>query len=105
MSQIQRRWECRYSSCEMMYLDVNDDGSEVHMYLDHAPTRGDRWSADEILRGEISAEMRILFGDDIGDKLKATILALQANPIHPESEAEKQAKREARRKEPWPPNK
>jgi hypothetical protein len=105
MADVNRRWECRYSSCEMMYLEVNDDGTEVHMYLDHAKARGDRWTADQVLRGEISGEMKTLFGGDIGEQLKTAVLALQRNPIHPETEAEKQAKREARRREPWPPKK
>lgn len=103
MEPIRTKWECRYSSCEMMYLTVADDGSEVHMYLDHAPTRGERWTADEVLNDQISGEVTILFGTDIGEQLKAAVRALQANPIHPETEAEKQAKREARRREPWPP--
>jgi hypothetical protein len=105
MDQVTRRWECRYSSCEMMYLEVNDDGTEVHMYLDHSPARGDRWTGDEALRDEIGGEAKMLFDDEVFRQLKAAVLSLRANPIHPETEAEKQAKREARRREPWPPKK
>jgi hypothetical protein len=54
------RWECRYSSCEMMYIEVCP--LEVKCYLDHSEDRAEWWSFDEVLHGERDAYIDNLFG-------------------------------------------
>jgi hypothetical protein len=57
------RYEIRYSSSEMMYLEVAPN--EVRCYLDHSPSRASRWSFDEVLAANeqdiFDAEVRTLF--------------------------------------------
>ena len=65
------RWECRYSSSEMMYLELTPTG--VHLYLDHSPTRGDRYTFDEVLAGALDGEVRNLFGAGALDELKSAV--------------------------------
>jgi hypothetical protein len=54
------RWECRYSSCEMMYLDVQP--KEVLCYLDHSADRPERWSFESVLAGEHDGFVESIFG-------------------------------------------
>src|SRR5688500_15714625 len=77
------RWECRYSSSEMMYLDIA--GSEVRMWLHHSPKSADRYSFDDVLSGKLDAEVRNLFGADAVDELRAAVAERVANP-NPKSE-------------------
>ena len=67
------RWECRYSSSEMMYLEVTE--AEVRCFLDHSPDSASRWTFDEVLAGalERDAEVRILFSDQVLGELKAAV--------------------------------
>lgn len=65
------RWECRYSSCEMLYLVVGSDC--VRSYLHHSETNADRWSFADVLAGEHDAEVRLFFGDVVVDELKAEV--------------------------------
>ena len=67
------RWECRYSSCEMMYLEVTPTG--VHLYLDHSPGKPDHYSFDEVLAGALDAEVHNLFGGNTLEQLKAAVRA------------------------------
>jgi hypothetical protein len=68
---IRMRWECRYSSCEMLYLEV---GSEyVRCYLDHSPAGADLWTFAEVLAGEHDGYVRDLFGEAALAELKATV--------------------------------
>lgn len=65
------RWECRYSSCEMLYLVV---GSEcVRSYLHHSEATADRWSFADVLAGVHDAEVRALFSDEVLEELKAEV--------------------------------
>lgn len=76
---MRTRWECRYSSCEMMYLDIGD--GQVHLYLDHAPAKGDWHSFDDVLAGKLDAEITNLFGAGAADEVKAGVRHKIANPI------------------------
>lgn len=64
-------WQCRYSSCEMMYLELGE--GEVRIFLDHSPRTADRYSFDRVLAGEIDAEISNLFGSDAVDEVKQAI--------------------------------
>lgn len=65
------RWECRYSSCEMLYLDV---GSEcVRRYLHHSEANANRWSFADVLAGVHDAEVRALFNDRVLEELKTEV--------------------------------
>jgi hypothetical protein len=66
------RWECRYSSCEMLYLEFAS-GYKVRCYLDHSPQNADFYSFDDILAGEIDGMVTNLFGADALDELKAAV--------------------------------
>ena len=65
------RWECRYSSSEMMYLEVGTD--DVRCYLHHSPSKADRWTFVDVLSGRHDAEARNLFGDAAAERLKAEV--------------------------------
>jgi hypothetical protein len=65
------RWECRYSSCEMLYLEVRS--REVYSYLHHSPEQGDSWSFDDVLAGEHDAEVRHFYGEAAVEQLKAAV--------------------------------
>ena len=89
---MRSRWECRYSSCEMMYLEL--DRGRVHLYLDHSPSKGDWYSFDEVLAGALDAEVRNLFGDDAIGELKAAVRQRVANPSpHVETKQEAMLRR------------
>ena len=66
------RWECRYSSCEMLYLEFAS-GYKVRCYLDHSPQNADFYTFDEILAGEIDGMVSSLFGAEALDELKAAV--------------------------------
>lgn len=65
------RWECRYSSCEMLYLEVHSD--HVRCFLDHSEAQADRWTFAEILAGDHDAYIQNLFGDTALSQLKAEL--------------------------------
>ena len=65
------RWECRYSSSEMLYLEVG--ANEVRCYLDHSPGKPELWTFAEVLAGERDAEVRNLFGEAALEELKAAV--------------------------------
>lgn len=48
------RFECRYSSSEMMYLEIV--GKTVRCYLDHSPQHARTWSAAEVLGGDLETD-------------------------------------------------
>lgn len=65
------RWECRYSSCEMLYLDA---GAEcVRCFLHHSEGQADRWAFADVLAGVHDAEVRAIFGDAVVAELKAAV--------------------------------
>ncbi|HRK32603.1 MAG TPA: ATP-binding protein [Tepidisphaeraceae bacterium] len=68
----QTRWECRYSSCEMMYLEI-DGKPGVRMYLHHSPASADRYSFQDVLDGKLDAEVRNLFGEETLKSLKRAV--------------------------------
>ena len=53
------RWECRYSSCEMMYFEIV--GDEIHEYFDHSADKPRVWSFQEVLDGHIDGDVRNMF--------------------------------------------
>ena len=65
------RWECRYSSCEMLYLDVQAD--HVRCFLDHSENKADHWTFAEVLAGDHDAYIQNLFGDTALAQLKAEL--------------------------------
>ena len=65
------RWECRYSSCEMLYLEVQAD--HVRCFLDHSEDKADRWSYEEILAGHHDAYVQLLFGESALRQLKTEV--------------------------------
>lgn len=65
------RWECRYSSCEMLYLEVG--AGCVRSYLHHSEANADRWSFADVLAGVHDAEVRALFNDGVLEELKAEV--------------------------------
>jgi hypothetical protein len=66
------RWECRYSSCEMLNLEFAS-GYKVRCYLDHSPQNADFHSFDSILAGEIDGMVSSLFGAKVLNELKAAV--------------------------------
>jgi hypothetical protein len=88
-----QRWQCRYSSSEMLYMELR--GRDVVTYLDHSPQRPDRWSFDEVLSGKHDAEIAQLFGAQAPADVKAAIgAALNPSPV-----LSKQQLRQPRRRE------
>lgn len=84
------RWECRYSSCEMMYLEIA--GGEVRMWLDHSPDKADRYPFDDVLAGKLDAEMTNLFGPGTPAEVKAAVRDKIANPV-PETKEQARLRR------------
>ena len=87
------RWECRYSSSEMLYLELR--GDHVITYLHHSPNNPDRHSFADVLAGKEDAMISQLFGAAAVDEVKAAIRA-QSNAPPPLT---KQQLREKRRQE------
>ncbi len=65
------RWECRYSSSEMMSIQV--DPNTVRRWLCHSPDQADHWSFADVLAGVHDAEVRAIFGDDVVESLKSAV--------------------------------
>jgi hypothetical protein len=65
------RWECRYSSAEMYYLELGPNS--VRAWLCHSPDKAAHWSFAEVLAGAIDAEVRALFDDRTLEELKAAV--------------------------------
>jgi hypothetical protein len=62
------RWECRYSSCEMMYVEVG--AKEVRCYLDHSPHRATIWTLDEFIDHGTNGEIGCVFSEaDVNEML------------------------------------
>lgn len=66
------QWECRYSSSEMLYLEVGSDN--VRCYLHHSPGHADLWSFADVLAGKYDGEVQNLFGEAVVAELKAEVL-------------------------------
>jgi hypothetical protein len=66
-------WECRYSSCEMMYLEFAANGEEMLCFLDHSPHHAEHWAFADVLKGAMDQEVRNPFGDTAVDELKAAV--------------------------------
>ena len=60
------RWEERYSSSEMMYLEVTSSG--VRIWLNSNPA--DVWSFREVLDGVIDGEVGGVFGSEVLEEVK-----------------------------------
>lgn len=91
---MRQRWEARYSSCEMMYLEIVD--GEVRLWMHHSPRGAQRYAFDDVLRGELDGEVGNIFGRDVLNELKATVREWKVNPPQP---FDKQADMLRRRRE------
>lgn len=89
------RWECRYSSCEMMYIQL-EGNSGVKIYLDHSPNKADHYTFDEVLAGAMDNEVGAVFGQETLAEVKAAVRERMTNPPKP---YDKQAEMERRRRE------
>jgi hypothetical protein len=69
------RWECRYSSCEMIHLEVGV--RTVRCFLDHSPNRADEWTFAEVQAGECDGLVRAVFGDAVLAELKSCVASLR----------------------------
>ena len=69
------RWECRYSSCEMVYLDIV--GRSVRCYLDHSPGSADVYTFDEVLAEKADGVVNGIFTNGTLEELKAAVKAAQ----------------------------
>src|SRR5215216_277355 len=101
------RWECRYSSSEMLYLELR--GQEMITYLDHAPHNPDRYSFDDVLAGNQDSMISQLFGAPAVDEVKAAIVAQRGGPppltkqqLREKRRQEQQRDREDRKRPGWP---
>ena len=65
------KWETRWSPAEMMYLEVTD--KDVIMYLDHAPTRPDRFTFEQVLSGESDRYYWNEFGEAVVKELQEAV--------------------------------
>jgi hypothetical protein len=88
------RWECRYSSSEMMYMELL--GQEVKLWLHHSPGSADRYSLSDVLDGKLDAEVRNLFGEQAVAELQAAVRDRVDNPI-PKVETKQEAMLRRRR--------
>jgi hypothetical protein len=80
--QVKERWEERYSSSEMIYLEVTDEG--VRSYLNAHDETADHWTFAEVLDGAVDYLVRPVFGVATLAKLKAAVRA-QIGTAAPES--------------------
>jgi hypothetical protein len=101
------RWECRYSSSEMLYLELR--GDHVITYLHHSPNNPDRFPFADILAGTEDAMISQLFGAAAVDQVKAAIHAQSNAPppltkeqLRQQRRLEQQRDREDRQREGWP---
>ena len=92
---METRWECRYSSSEMMYLEIAS-GSHVKTYLDHSPGNAELTSFDDVLAGKMDGEVSGLFGAAAVDELKATIRQIRGGTA-PKPETKQEAMKRRRR--------
>lgn len=67
------QWETRYSSAEMMYLEVTSGG--VRAYLNQNVGSADRWTLEEARDGGADYMVRSVFGDETLAELHAAIQA------------------------------
>ena len=65
------RWECRYSSCEIMYVEVGL--RDVRCYLDHSEDRADHYTFEQVLDGAMDNEVGSVFGAQVLQELKAAV--------------------------------
>ena len=91
---MRHRWESRYSSSEMMYLEII--GGEVRLWLDHSPGNAQRFAFDDVLGGALDGEVGNVFGRDVLNELKAAAAEWMVNPPKP---FDKQADMLRRRRE------
>jgi hypothetical protein len=69
------RWECRYSSSEMLYLELR--GDEVITYLHHSSHDAERFAFADVLAGTQDAMIAQFFGVAAVAAVKAAIVAQQ----------------------------
>jgi len=90
---MQTRWECRYSSSEILYLEIAS-ASHVKTYLDHSPGNAELTSFDDVLAGKMDGEVSNLFGAAALDELKATIRQIRGGTApRPETKREAMLRR------------
>lgn len=57
------RWECRYSSSEMLYLEVT--ATDVRCYLHHSPETASVWSFADVVAGAADRELDLFTSVEI----------------------------------------
>lgn len=67
------RWETRYSSAEMGYLEIVEPKREVVFYLNYPRSNDDRWSFEEFLAGKADYMLNAVYGSDVVEEVKAAI--------------------------------
>ncbi|CAN5541981.1 hypothetical protein BH10PLA1_BH10PLA1_02320 [soil metagenome] len=92
---METRWECRYSSSEILYLEIAS-GSHVKTYLDHSPGDVELTSFDDVLAGKMDGEASSLFGAAAVDELKSTVRQIRSGTA-PKPETKQQAMLRRRR--------
>lgn len=66
------RWECRYSSSEMFYVEL-EAGGGIRAYLHHSPDSATHLTADEVLAGEFGGEITALFDKEERDQMQQAV--------------------------------
>jgi len=90
---METRWACRYSSSEMMYLEVCS-GTHVRTYINQSSSGVELTSFDDVLAGKMDAEVRNLFGEQALKELKETIILMRSGNVpKPETKAEAMLRR------------
>ncbi len=70
---MNRHWETRYSSAEMMYLKVERDG--VTAWLNDHKDSGEWWTLEGVLEGRADGTIRGVFGSETLEEVKASVRA------------------------------
>lgn len=91
-----RRWECRYSSSEMLYLEVTP--TDVRRFLDRAEHQAVHTTFESVLAGTLDSEVRKLFGATVIDELKTAVREQMAGTAAPLSKQELRNRRQFQRR-------
>lgn len=65
------RWESRYSSGEMLHIEVTS--MEVRCFLDHSEDQAEWWTFEEVLTGEWDSFIESLFGMEAVSEIKEAV--------------------------------
>ena len=75
---MSHRWESRYSSCEMIYVEIV--GDRVHVWLNHSPQQADRYTFDQVLAGALDNEVGAVFGQETLEEIKKMVRERRSDP-------------------------